>query len=144
MKKLLIVLVFAFFGITCYCQTGANNKFFEKHSEKYSVKTVTILGQIFNVGDTITVLSGSNANGDFLSLSFSALPDIPGGASVSLFGEFTPPPVPSNFTGRKLIILKIFSASDGLNTFDKFVCDLGNKVHIYIDPLLGLTRKEIK
>jgi len=136
MKKTFLIFLFAFFGITCYCQTGANNKFFEKHSEKYSVKSLTVLDRTFNVGDTITLLSGSNTNGDFISVSLSAMPDMPGEESINT--------IPATFTGRKFIILKIFSTNDGLNTFDKIVCDLGHKVHIYIDPLVGLNRKEIK
>ena len=136
MKKLLITLVFAFFCLTGYSQSGSSNKLFEKLSEKYSVQTVTVLGRIFNVGDTLTLLSGSNNNGDFISVKLSAIPGMP--------GETLGPVIPANFMGRKFIILKIFSNSDGLNIYNTLVCDLGNKVHIYIDPLVGLTRKEIK
>ncbi len=136
MKKTLLMFVFAFVGITSYCQNGSNNKLYEKVAEKYSVKTVTVLGQIFNVGDTITLLSGSNTNGDFISVKLSAMPGIP--------GEAPAPAIPASFIGHKFIILKIFSNSDGLNTYNTFVCDLGNKVHVYIDPMVGLNRKEIK
>jgi hypothetical protein len=96
MKTLLLIFVFAFFGIAIYSQNGSNNKFFEKYSEKYSVKTITISDRIFNVGDTITLLSGTGVNGTFLSINLEAMP----------MGEF--PAIPANFMGRRFIILKIY------------------------------------
>lgn len=125
MKKILFVFIMVITWSNCFSQ-GANKQY-EKIADKYSVKTITVLDRTFNVGDTIQLLSGSGTNGEFLS--------------VRLLAGSTDP-FPANGTGRKFIILKIYHSNDGLNTFDQLVCSFTDKFHIYIDPTLGLTRKE--
>lgn len=127
MKGLLIFLTMTFLAVAASAQGG--NKIYEKTADKYSVNSILVLGRTFTVGDTITFLSGAGLNGNFVSVRLLA---------------GSQDPLPANATGRRVIILKIFHRDDGLNTFDQLVCEYVSKLHIYIDPSLALSKKEIE
>ena len=127
MKKLSIILILTLYTSAISAQGG--NKMFERTFDKYSVSSIMVMERTFNVGDTITFLTGSGPNGEFISTKLFVYQDDPFGASA---------------TGKKAIIIKIYHKDDGLNIFDQLVCQYINRVRLYIDPLLALSKKEIK
>ena len=127
MKKVLFIFMMLSITVCSFGQGG--NKMYENYADKHiMVNTITVLNRTFNIGDTIITTQGSGTQGEFLSIKYLLNP------SSYLDAQYI---------NYKFIILKIYNRTDGLNSMSQIVCEL-YKLHIYIDPIIAITRKEIK
>ena len=83
----------------------------------------------------MTFANGSLPNGDFMCAMISS--------EVYMKAMMAPPHLPANYINHKIIISKIYSENDGLNTSTTLVFDLDKKTAVWIDPVIAISKNEI-
>src|ERR1035437_8065065 len=111
MKKSIILLFIVLVSSMC-----SGQKSIDKIMEKYKIESVNIMNHKFSIGDTLTFANGSLPNGDFMCAMISS--------EVYMKAMMVPPHLPANYINHKIIISKIYSENDGLNTSTTLVFDL--------------------
>lgn len=129
MKTILLISIIILLGIKCFGQISFDQIMASYDESK--VPKIEVMGHKFSVGDTLTFANGSFPNGDFLCTSI-----------ISESSQLSYIPLSAAYVNHKFVISKIYKITGDYN----LVLDLDkkNKIFVFVDPVIALTKKEIK